>query len=246
MIAVRSEPGFFAKTARLATKDIRIELRSRDTLLPMLAFSLAVVLLLAFSLPSGSDPARPARVPFGTVPLADVLAAFLWVTVLFAGLVAFARTFDVDRRDAAIDPLLLAPLDRSGLFLSKAAANLAYIVGVEVLLIPAFVLFFGVRLGAGWPALLLVVVLVNIAFVAVGTLLSVLAAQTSSRELMLPILALPMLVPVFIAAVELTSELFAGAGGASVGSSGWFGILIASDLIFAIVGMLAFDHILDG
>lgn len=243
--AAEREAGFFAKAWILARKDIRVELRSRDTLPPMFAFALAVVLLLAFSLPSGTELTRRTSFPIGTVPVADVLAGFLWVTVLFAGLVAFARTFEVEREGGAMDSMLLAPVDRSALFVAKALANLTYIIVIQLLLVPVFLLLFQVELGTGTFALLAVIALVDVGFVAIGTLFASLAARTTSRELMLPILALPMLVPVFIGAVELTSDLFLGGGFGDIAERGWFGLLIGFDLIFAIVGALAFEFALD-
>lgn len=238
--------GFLTKTAALARKDLRIEARGRTTLPPMIAFTLAVVLLLAFSLPDASRLDDPVRLPTGgTLLLADVLAGFLWVTVLFAGLIGFARTFEVERDGGALQVLLLVPLDRAGLFAAKAIANLVFVVSVEALLIPAYALMFGVDLGTGWAALIVVTLLVDVGFVSVGTLFSALAAQTSSRELMLPLLALPALVPVFIAATELTSELFAGAGLDAVAARGWFAILVAFDVVFAAAGALVFDFALE-
>jgi heme exporter protein B len=238
--------GFLPKTAALVRKDLRIEARGRDTLPPMIAFTLAVVLLLAFSLPDASRLEDPVRLPTGgTLLLADVLAGFLWVTVLFAGLIGFARTFEVERDGGALDVLLLVPLDRAGLFAAKAVANLVFVVSVEALLVPAYALMFGVDLGKGWAALIVVALLVDVGFVCVGTLFSALAAHTSSRELMLPLLALPALVPVFIAATELTSELFAGADLDAVAARGWFGILVAFDVVFAAAGALVFDFALE-
>ena len=239
-------PGFLGKTFALAAKDLRTEVRSRDTLPPMLAFSLAVTLLLAFSLPATGRLSRPTETALGTVPLGDVLAGFVWVTVLFAGLIGFARTFEVERAYGAIDALLLTPLDRSGLFAAKVLANGAYIVAVQMFLLPAFAVLFQIDLGSRWPALIGVVLLVDVGFVAVGTLFSALAAHTSSKELMLPILALPALVPVFIAAVELTSELFLGGGMSEVSARGWFAILVAFDVIFTVVGALIFEYALEG
>lgn len=241
-----SGPGFLGKTFALAAKDLRTELRSRDTLPPMLAFSLAVTLLLAFSLPATGRLTRPAETALGMVPLADVLAGFVWVTVLFAGLIGFARTFEVERTYGALDALLLTPLDRSGFFAAKVLANGAYIVAVQAFLLPTFALLFQIDIGSRWPALIGVVLLVDIGFVSVGTLFSALAAHTSSKELMLPILALPALVPVFIAAVELTSELFLGGGMGEVAARGWFAILIAFDVIFTVVGALVFEYALEG
>lgn len=240
-----AEAGFLSKTIALVRKDLVLETRARDTFPPMLAFAFAVVLLLAFSLPGEPALTRPARVPFGTVPLADVIAGFMWMTVLFAGLIGFARTFEAERRESAIDPLLLVPVDRSALYLAKCGANLIYIVLVEIALVPSFVLLFDASPDGRWPTLIVVILAVDIGFVAIGTLFSALAAQTTSRELMLPILALPVLVPVFIAAVELTSELFLGSGGDAITDRSWFGILIAYDIVFAIVGALTFEFVLD-
>jgi heme exporter protein B len=242
----RAELGFVAKTLVLARKDLRIETRARDTLPPMLAFALAVTLLMAFTLPAPGPLRRPIDVPAaGTVRLADVLAGFLWVTVLFAGLIGFARTFETERRDGALEVLLLAPIDRSGLFVAKAVTNLVYIALVEVLLLPAFALLFGVDLGSSFGPLLLVALLVDIGFVSTGTLFASLAARTRSRELLLPVLALPAVVPVFIAAVELSSDLFLGGGFGAVTETGWFAILVVFDIVFSIVGALGFEFAIE-
>lgn len=233
----RAEAGFWAKTAALVGKDLRLEARGLETLAPMVVFCVAVALLLAFSLP---DPVRPRR-----GALAEVIAGFLWVTVLFAGLIGFARTLESERRDGALDSLLLAPLDRSGLFVAKAAANLVGVAAVEAVLVPLFWLLFDLRLGASWAALAGVALLVDVGFVALGTLLSALAAQTRSRELLLPVLALPALVPVFVAAVELSADLFAGRGFDALAASGWFGVLLAFDVVACAVGALTFEYALE-
>ena len=224
--------GFVAKTAALARKDLRVESRGRDTLPPMLAFAFTVALVLAFALP---DATRAS---------AKVVAGFLWITVLFAGLIGFARTFEVEREEGALDALLLVPLDRSGIFFSKAAANLVFLALVEVLLVPVFGLFFALDLSS-WLMLALVILLVDLGFVAVGTLFAALAAQTRSRELILPILALPVLVPVFIAGVELSADLFAGASLDDIAARGWFGILLFFDVVFLVVGALGFEFALE-
>lgn len=237
--------GFIAKTLLLARKDLLVEARGKETLPAMLAFSFAVTLLLAFTLPPDSSLRETVQFATGTVPLSKVLAGFLWVTILFSGLIGFARAFEVERADGAIDPLVMAPLDRSGLFAAKAISNLVSIVTMEIFLVPAFGLLFGVNLGARWIVLIVVMALVDIGFVMVGTLFSALAAQTRSRELMLPILALPVLVPIFIAATELTSDLFAGGDMGTVAARGWFGIVVASDVMFAAIGALAFEFVVE-
>ena len=236
------ELGFVGKTLMLTRKDLIVEARGRETLPAMLAFAVAVTLLLAFTLPPDMvlSSAR-VRVGVGAVALTEVLAGFLWMTVLFAGLIGFARSFEVERADGALDPLVLAPLDRSGLFASKALSNLIGLVAMEVVLVPLFALLFGVNLGGRWFVLAIVMALADIGFVMIGTLFSALAAQTRSKELMLPVLALPILVPIFIGATELTGDLFAGEGMGTIAARGWFGILIASDVVFAIVGALGFE-----
>jgi heme exporter protein B len=243
--AVR-RPGWVAKTAALAGKDLRIETRARDTLPPMLAFSVTVALLLAFTLPATGDLEAPVDIPpAGTASLAAVLAGFLWVTILFSGLIGFARSFEVEQRDGALDSLLLVPLDRSGLFAAKAIANLATLIVVEIVLIPVFGLLFGIDLAGSLGPLAAVIVLADIGFVALGTLFASLAAQTRSRELMLPVLALPAVVPVFIAATELTADLLVGSGLSGVVDRGWFGVLVAVDVIYVTVAALAFEFTLD-
>lgn len=229
----------------LVHKDLVVEARGRETLPGMLAFAFTVTLLLAFTLPAGAALEDPVAVGAGSVAVNEVLSGFLWVTILFAGLVGFARGFEVEREEGALEPLFLAPVDRSALFTSKAASNLVTLVTVELFLLPAFTLLFSIDLGARWLAAGLLVLLVDVGFVMVGTLFSALAAQTRSRELMLPILALPVLVPIFIAATELTADLFAGAGLTTVTARGWFGILVASDIVFAVAGALAFEFAVD-
>ena len=240
-----AERGFVSKTTLLIRKDLLVEMSARDTLPPMLAFCLTVALLLAFSLPGNAVMSDVVDLPVGAIALADVIAGFLWITILFAGLIGFARTFEVERTEGALDALLLVPLDRSGLFAAKAFSNLAYLVAVQCVLVPVFALFFSLTLGADWLVLLGIIVLVDIGFVAIGTLFASLAAQTRSRELILPVLALPALVPIFIAAVELTSDLFMGGGLEAVAARGWFGVLLGFDLVFATVGALAFEFAID-
>lgn len=232
-----TEAGFLAKTMWLAAKDLRIEMRARDTLAPMLGFAATVALVLAFALPEASADND------GVV--AYVQAGFMWVTILFAGLIGFGRTFEVERAEGALDSLLLVPLDRSALFLSKGLSNLAFIVVLEAVLLPLSALLFAYDLEGSWGPLLAVVALVDLGFVSVGTLYAALAAQTRSRELLLPLLALPALVPVFIAALELTADLLLGAGFDALAARGWFGILVAFDVVFVTAGTVLFDAVLD-
>jgi heme exporter protein B len=239
------EAGFISKTVALVRKDIRVELRARETLLPMMMFAFTVTLLLAFTLPGGPTGARALRLPVGTLPASDVLAGFLWVTVLFAGLIGAARTFEVEREHDVVEALLLVPLDRSGIFIAKALVNLSYVVALQIVLLPTFSLLFDLPLAQRFGSILAVVALVDIGFVVVATTFAALAARTRSRELLLPILSLPALVPIFIAAVELTSAIFAGEPTGSVAATGWFGVLVAFDVIFSVASTITFEFVLD-
>lgn len=236
-------PGFIAKTSTLLRKDIRIETRGRDTLPPMVAFGIAVGLLLAFALPG--DPNLARSIGSSGARLSDVVAGFFWVTVLFAGLIGFARSFEIETEDGALDALLLVPLDRSGLYLAKALFNVVMIVAAEVVLLPVFGFVFGLDLGARWITIAGIVALVDVGFVAVGTLFAAIAAHSRSRELLLPLLALPVLVPIFIAGVELFSQTFLGNGFAAIRGTGWFVILIAYDIVFALAAALVFEFVIE-
>jgi heme exporter protein B len=233
------------KAGVLIRKDLLLEARARDTLPPMLAFAVTVTLLLAFALPPNTAFARPTRPLIGALAGADVLAGFFWVTVLFAALIGFARTFEVERADGALDPLLLAPVDRSGLFAAKALVNLVYLLGVQVVLVPAFSLLFEANLGGNSIVLITVIALADIAIVAIGTLFAALVAQTRSRELMLPVLALPVLVPAFIAAVELSAEAFAGGSISTVAGRGWFALRSAFDIVAVVVAAMTFEFAIE-
>jgi heme exporter protein B len=227
------DAGFVAKTLALARKDLRVEARARQTTVPMIVFTLTVALILGFTTPERARLATP------------VIAGFLWITMLFAGLIGFARTFAIEREDGAIDTLLLVPLDRSGLFAAKAGANLVEVLALQAVALPVFALLFDLDLGASWATLGAVVALTDVGFVSVGTLFAALAAQTRSRELILPVLALPVLVPVFIPAVELSADLLGGRPLPEVAARGWFAVLLCFDVVATTVGALTFEYALE-
>jgi heme exporter protein B len=234
-----------AKALLLVRKELRIEFRARDTLPPMVVFAAAVVLLLALSAPGSAivpldRPAAP-----GTLPASDVLPAFLWITVLFAGLIGFSRGFESERNNGTLDVLLLLPVDRSAVFVAKAAANLLFLLVVEIVLIPLAAIFFSIDLGASWAQLALIALLLDIGFVGAGTLLAAVASTTRNRELMLPILALPLLVPPFLAALELSSDVLLGAGMGTVAGRGWFVLLVAYDVVVITAGVMSFEFAIE-
>ncbi len=224
--------GDFVRIAfAVAEKDLRLELRTRATILSAVVFAALVLVVFNFS----RDPTAVAAT--------DLAPSVLWVTVAFASVVALNRAFTVEREHAALDGLRLSPAPRGALFLGKALANLAFVLLIEVVTVPLAVLFFELPvLTAGW-GLPLVLVLAAVGFVAVGTLLSAIAVRTRFAELMLPVLLLPFLVPPLTAAAESTARLLAGRPLSEV--VGWLRFLAVYDLVFVVLGLLLFAAVID-
>jgi heme exporter protein B len=215
----------------LAGKDLRLELRTRATLLSAVVFAALVLIVFNFS----RDPTAVAD--------RDLAPSVLWVTVAFASVVAMNRAFTVERERGAIDGLRLAPVSRGGLFLGKALANLGFVLLVQVVAVPLAILFFDIPVAeAGW-GLPLILLLASVGFVAVGTVLAAMAVRTRFAELMLPVLLLPFLVPPLTAASQATTRLLAGRPLSEV--AGWLRFLGVYDVVFVVLGLLVFGAVLD-
>jgi len=215
----------------IAGKDIRMELRSRTSLLSAAVFAALMLLVQNFA----RDPTA--------VSTLDLAPGVLWVTVAFAAVVAMNRAFTVERENAAFDGLLLAPLPREVLFLGKFLANLIFVLLVEAITLPLFVLFFNVGLGRALPGLLAALLLATVGFVAVGTVFSAMVVKTRFAELMLPILLLPFMVPPLIFAVKTTVPLFAGRPLSEV--FGGLRFLAVYDVVFLTLALLLFPAVVD-
>ncbi len=215
----------------IAGKDIRMELRSRTSLLSAAVFAALMLLVQNFA----RDPTA--------VSTLDLAPGVLWVTVAFAAVVAMNRAFTVERENAAFDGLLLAPLPREMLYLGKYLANLVFVLLVEAITLPLFVLFFNVGLGEALPGLLAALLLATIGFVAVGTVFSAMVVKTRFAELMLPILLLPFMVPPLIFAVKTTVPLFAGRPLSEVLPGLRF--LAIYDVVFLTLALLLFPAVVD-
>ena len=207
---------YFGDTAVLARKDLRLELRARDTLPAMLLFVLSVLAVFHFALPSGSSR----------------LAAFglLWVAIVFTALLGLGRAFVAEREQGLLDALVLAPVDRSTIWLAKGIATLAFLVVAELVALPAFAVFFT---PVSW-ATIAGVLLADLGICAVGVLLSAMAAAGRARELLLPLLFLPLALPIVIGGV-----------GASVAQSSgkYLAFLALYDAIFALLAWASFEYV---
>jgi len=226
-----SAPGLLAAAWLIARKDLAIEFRTRSAFLSALVLSLLAIVIFYFAW----DPTA--------VGAGDLAPGVLWVTFTFSGLLGLHRSFGVEAQEGAMDALLIAPVPRQAIFVGKALANLAFVLGVQAVALPAMVLFYDVGVGAAWPALIGVMVLAAIGLVAVGTLFAGLTANTRLAELLLPVLALPFFVPIVMPAAQATAKLLAGRPLAE--SFAWLRILLAFDLVFAYACMLVFPATLD-
>ncbi|MBN1179513.1 MAG: heme exporter protein CcmB, partial [Anaerolineae bacterium] len=206
---------FTRKVWAIVTKDIAAELHTREMVSAMLVFSVLALLIFSFALDMRGATARAAA------------PGVLWTTVAFAGTLGLSRSLAREQQTGCIDGLLLAPVDRSAIFFGKAIGNLIFMLVVEVVLLPLFSILFDVmllKLGVVW-----VMILGTVGYAAVGTLLAAIAVNTRAREVMLPILLLPLAVPVLISAVQATGVLVEGGTLGDVG--GWTRLLVVYDLI---------------
>lgn len=216
--------------ALVAGKDLRIELRSRVALAEVLPFGL--VLLILFGLALG--PGR--RV------LAEVAAGLFWVAVLLATILAVHRAYAIEAADDARDGLRLSGLDPAGVFVGKAAAIAVQLVALEIVLALAGAFLFGVRL-QGVAELLGVCAAATVGLVAVGTVYGVVAAGARVRETVLPVLFLPVVAPVLLAAVKASKAVLAGT---PAGGYGWLELLGVFAVVYGVVGAVAFGPLLEG
>jgi heme exporter protein B len=218
--------------AILFRKDLLVEARTRESLTAMGLFSVMAFVLFHFGLDRDSIEGSLA-------------SGVLWVTLLLATVLAVTRLFVGEREQGGFETLLLAPIDRTAVFVGKMASLLAFLVAVEVVALPAFdiLLLRGTLLDA-LPELLAVVALADIGLAAVGALVAALGAETEARELVVPLLLMPLLVPVVIAAAKATAPLLENPS-ASEHLGRWLGILTLYDLAFVLVSFGVFDYLLE-
>ena len=216
-------------TRAIAWKDLTAERRSRELLSAMLVFALLVILALNFAL--DLDPKTRGSVASGV----------LWVTFIFAGTLGLNRSMATEKDRGCLDGLLLAPIDRSAIYFGKAIANLAFMLIVEAIVFPLYSVLYNVNLFL--PGLLLTVVLGSVGYVAVGTLLSSMAVQARTRDMLLPILLFPVALPVLIAAVKASAGYLGGLPMEEI--TPWLNLLGVYDVIFITVAFMVFDFIVE-
>jgi heme exporter protein B len=210
-------------------KDLAAELRSRELLSAMLVFSLLVILIFYFALELDVKARN------------GITAGALWVTFAFSGTLGLNRSMAVEKDRGCLDGLLLAPVDRSAIFFGKAISNLVFMLIVEAIVLPVYSIMYNVNLLNG--GLLLVTLLGSLGYSAVGTLLAAMSVQTRTRDVLLPILLFPLVIPVLVAAVKASSGFLLGADFAEI--LPWINILIVYDVIFIAVSFMVFDFVVE-
>jgi heme exporter protein B len=220
---------YFAVIFAIFRKDLAVEMRSRQLLSAMIIFTLLVILIFNFALE------LDARVR------AEVSAGVLWATFAFAGTLGLNRSMTVEREGKAMDGLLLAPVDRSAIYFGKAISNLLFILVVALVTLPIYSILYNVDLiNSGF---LLVVALGSWAYSSVGTLLAAMAAQARSRDLLLPVILFPLLIPVLVAAVRASSFFLQGTDMIYIWPS--LNLLIAYAVIVPALGFILFDFVME-
>ena len=221
-----------AAARTILRKDLLIELRTKESVPAMVLFSITVYVLFHFGLDRDSLDG-------------ELASGVLWVTLLLAAVIGVSRLFAAESTQGGIDGLLLAPVDRTALFLAKAAALFVFLTAVELVAVPAFgLLLLGPGLGGAFPELLAVLLLGNFGMAAVGALVAALAAETRAHELIVPLLLLPLLVPVLISCAQATEPLFRQPA-ATEDLGRWLLLLTLYDVVFVLLSVAVFDFLLE-
>jgi heme exporter protein B len=221
-----------AAARAILAKDLLLEWRTKESVPAMALFTLTTYVLFHFGLDRDSLDG-------------ELASGVLWVTLLLAAVIGVTRLFAAEREQGGIDGLLLAPVDRTALFLAKATALFLYLVALELVAVPAFaILLLGPGLGQALPELLLVLLVADLGIAAVGALTAALAAETRVRELIVPLLLLPLLVPPLISATKATEPLLRQSA-ATEDLGRWLGLLALYDVVFLLLAVAVFDYLLE-
>ena len=231
---------YFGVVFAILAKDLLLELRTKDILVTTLVFGLLVIVVFNFAL----DP-TPTMV-------ATVAPGILWVSFTFGGVLGLNRSFSIESARGNLQGLMLAPVGRDAIYFGKFLSNFLFMIGVEAAIFPLFLVLFNLPLTV--YSIIPVLVLATVAIAAVGTVFSAMATNTRSREIMLPLLFFPVVVPVIIAAAETTGILLreaVSAEGVSTfrligpGVSTWIPLLVVFDAVFLVICPAAFSFIIE-
>ena len=221
--------GIFTRIFAIFWKDMLTEIRTKEFVFSVLVFAILELVIFSFAFSIRAN-------------IVDMAASgILWVALTFGGVIGFNRIFAVEKEDARLEGLMLCPVDRSVIYWGKLAGSFTFMLAVAVVVTPIFLTLFNLPLLL--PRLALIIVLAIIGFAAVGTLFSAIAINTRARDLMLPILFLPVIVPVIVAAVKATAPVLAGEPWGDILT--WLQIMIAFDIIYLVISTLVFEFVIE-
>ena len=222
---------YLNQIAAIVWKDFVTELKTRELLSAMFIFALLVILIFIFS------------INLSIVKASEVGPGILWVAFLFAGTIGLNRSFMLEKENDCLMGLMLVPADRTAIYFGKLISNLIFLSIMELFILPLFMIFFDIDLLSHLGPLLVVVFLGTLGFCVLGTLLSSLSSNLKTREIMLPILLYPLLIPIIIAAVRMTGQILDGTELSDMMK--WIGLTASFDIIYIGVSIMTIDHILE-
>ena len=224
---------FVRQVATIMAKDLRAELRTKEAVNASLSFAMVVLLLFSFAFDPSEETTR------------EISGGLLWIVFAFAGTLLLNRSFARELGNDCLDALISAPIPGSALFLGKAFANFVLVMAVELIALPLFGIFYNVRWTSQFWQLMMVVVLGTWAMTVTGTIFSALTVNIRLREVMLPILNFPILIPALLGAMQLTSSLVAGKPITS-DNEAWLKMLIGFDVMYTAVSVFLVETVLVG
>ncbi|HEY41416.1 MAG TPA: ABC transporter permease [Dehalococcoidia bacterium] len=222
--------GSLSKVLAIFWKDILLEIRTKESVTAILVFALLVLVIFNFAF----EPE--------TATMNLVAPGILWVAFTFAGVLGLNRVFAIERENSRLAGLLLCPIDPMLIYWGKLLGSFTFMFAIEIIVTPIFLVLLNLPLFL--PRLLLIIVLATLGFTSVGTLFSALANNIRARDIMLPILFLPIVVPVIIAAVEATALVLQSSPWGDMMT--WLQIMIAFDIIYLVVATLVFQYVVEG
>jgi heme exporter protein B len=224
---------FLSQVMVITAKDLRAEMRTKEAINASVAFALVVLLLLSFAFDPTEETTR------------EISGGLLWIVFTFAGTLVLNRSFARELPNDCLDSLIAAPVPGAALFLGKALANFILILAMELVALPVFGIFYNVRWTQPFWPLMLVLVLGTWGLTSIGTVFSALTVNIRLREVMLPLLVYPVLIPMLLGAMRLSALLVAGqaiAGDEAV----WFRLLFGFDIIFTALSLVLMETVLLG
>jgi len=220
---------FWRKVVAITWKDALSEMRTREIVVSVLVFTLLVIVTFNFAFGASQET------------MALVAPGILWVTFAFAGVLSLNRSFILEKEEGCLEGLMVCPISREVIYVGKMLGSLLFMLIIEVIALPIFAFLF--NLGVLSLQLVVITVLTTVGFVAVGTLFSALAVNTKAREMVLPILFLPIVVPLIICAVKASGLALSGESWS--GLSSWLQIIGAFDVIFLVVSFFIFAFVIE-